>query len=115
MTDRPLILTSEQVRSIIAGEPLMLPGPQAPGTRYWLREMIRHPKRGGLSWLYDADAAPVEVPNEDIGAIIRWARAQKRARIPASHMPRFASRFTILIGGDLFPTVYRMNIDRVAQ
>src|SRR5262245_6130142 len=103
MTDFPINFTSAMVRDMMRGlDWATLPrqtnrlfsAPLAPGDRYWVREMIRHAQSGRSSWIYDSDKEPVEVPQTDVGDIIRWARAQKRARIPASHMPRMFSRFT---------------------
>ena len=111
MTEHALVLTTEMMRSLIGGETPTLAG--APGDTFWIREMIRPAKSGRPSFIYAADAEPVEVPEQDIGMVLMWSRAQGRRRVPAAKCPRFASRFTVVIGDDLTPTVHRRNIDRL--
>lgn len=112
-----IALGSHAIRMLLAGETIPIK-PQLPGI-YWVREMIRVAEKGPRRWVYSAGGDAVEVPQDRIGDVIQWSRAQKRAhrpcRVPASHMPRMFSRFTIEVHEGLAAIVYRQNIDQLVQ
>jgi hypothetical protein len=68
-----------------------------PGDRLWVRERIN--RVAGGSWQYEADKKPVELgrDNPRVSDMIAWAHHYERDYCPSIHMPRWASRITLII------------------
>lgn len=67
----------------------------APGDRLWVREALDMGFAGGFpicTCTYVADGAQVDLRPSPF-----WAGDQKRNRIPSIHMPRWASRLTLVV------------------
>lgn len=71
----------------------------SPGDRLWVREGLRCDD--GRRWLYAADNSLVSLPVGDprISGMVAWAHHQERASVTSIHMPRWASRMTLLVSG----------------
>jgi len=72
----------------------------SPGDRLWLRESIREGRVGeSEGWVYDADAAPIELAANDphVPVMVSWAHHRERSTCPSRYMPRWASRITLQV------------------
>jgi len=67
------------------------------GDRLWVRENL---VRQGQNWLYAADVTYLTLLASDprVSAMIAWAHHQERDNVNSIHMPRWASRLTLIVG-----------------
>ncbi len=71
----------------------------AAGDRLWVREsLFKHDMEG---WRYSADKSAVSLHKDHPGvsAMISWAHHKKGWSAPSIHMPRWASRLTLIVIG----------------
>lgn len=68
-----------------------------PGDRLWVRENLY--EDASNQWRYSADDALVSLPEHDprISAMIAWAHHKEGDQAPSIHMPRWASRLTLVV------------------
>lgn len=69
-----------------------------PGDRLWVREGLEIGK-SRIGWQYRADAVPIRMMNDDprVTQMIAWAHHRERDHCTAIHMPRWASRLTLIV------------------
>lgn len=68
-----------------------------PGDRLWVRESLqRSPER---HWRYAADGTVIVMPRTDprVTAMVAWAHHKEGDHAPSIHMPRWASRITLIV------------------
>ncbi|MCC6776689.1 MAG: hypothetical protein IT537_08645 [Hyphomicrobiales bacterium] len=68
-----------------------------PGDRLWIRENISRMANG--SWKYAADNKEISLFNHDpwVAEMVAWAHHEERESVPSIHMPKWASRITLLV------------------
>lgn len=116
MTDRPIIFSGPMVRALIEGRKTQTrrlawqsdPDPQAddwptiwqrvkPGDRLWVRETWDDPA-GERRPIYRADLSPEQQDESDrINRICRGLKGIASPWRPSIHMPRWASRLTLVV------------------
>lgn len=120
MTDIPIIFSAPMVRALLAGRKTMtrrlawregrlstisegmdIPSPWQkvrPGDRLWVRENMKWSEFKDC-WLYSADEAEVSLDADDprIAKMIGWAHHREQDYCPSIHMPRWASRLTLIV------------------
>ena len=109
MKDHPIIFSGEMVRVLLSGRKTMTrrlassPLRRArPGDRLWVRENVKlrsvGPLPGEVSLIYQADTDQMSAPIYD-----RFTKPGDKNRLkftgwtPSIHMPRWASRITLLL------------------
>lgn len=67
-----------------------------PGDRLWVRERM---SRVAEAWQYEADKTAVTLPagHPSVSTMIAWAHHYERDYCPSIHMPRWASRLTLVV------------------
>ncbi len=80
-----------------SGEHYWLRLPYAPCDRLYVREGLYCPNDAG--WWYRADDAPLELARTDprVPQMVAWAHHKEQNYTPSIHMPRWASRLTLLV------------------
>ena len=70
-----------------------------PGDRLWVRESVERDSYKNEDWLYSADETPVTLLAGDprVVQMIAWTHHQERHKVTAIHMPRWASRLTLVV------------------
>lgn len=68
-----------------------------PGDRLWVRESLKRLDDPG--WVYRADGEAISMSREDprVNAMIVWAHHKDGDHAPSIHMPRWASRLTLVV------------------
>ena len=66
-----------------------------PGDRLWCRENLICTGNG--IWRWRADDEHVYTSRQNESAMIAWAHHEERGSVPSIHMPRWASRITLVI------------------
>lgn len=68
-----------------------------PGDRLWVRENLVRMNSG--DWRYAADQKPVTLAHGDsrVAAMVAWAHHYDHDAAPSIHMPRWASRLTLIV------------------
>ena len=118
MTDHPIIFSASMVQALLAGRKTMTRrlrwiGKKAadghgfrespfarikPGARLWVREGLA---LGATSqaWKYRADDTLISMtwPDHRVAQMVAWAHHQERESVPSIHMPRWASRLTLVV------------------
>ncbi len=119
MTDYPIIFSAPMVRALLDGRKTMtrrlawrwmdvndnhtkLPSPWQrvkPGDRLWVRENLKKVGSPHHCWTYSADSLPVSLQRSDprTTAMIAWAHHKEGNSTPSIHMPRWASRLTLVV------------------
>jgi len=106
MTDRPIIFSGSMVRALLEGRKTqtrrLTSSPLArvqAGDRLWVRENLRASQTAevpGVQLTYDADGAAVPTV---LGSVLRTGKIPFPGSrgMPSIHMPRWASRLTLLV------------------
>lgn len=87
-----------------------------PGERLWVRENLTCVGDG--IWRYAADEQKIELNRDDpnVPAMIAWAHHQERGSVPSIHMPRWASRLTLVITATKIERVQDISMqDMIAE
>lgn len=66
-----------------------------PGDRFWVRENLTCVGDG--LWKYAADRAGVMALKASESTMVAWAHHEERGTVPSIHMPRWASRLTLIV------------------
>lgn len=85
------------------------------GDRLWVRERLFLTPEG---WRYFADKTLIQLDRGDprVSQMIAWAHHKELDYCPAIHMPHWASRFTLVVGGTKIEPVQKIsNADCVAE
>lgn len=95
----------KRASDLVAGNPCLMdasgrttaPSPWRtvkPGDRLWVRENLKRPEQ---LWRYSADDAKVICLAKHRGDAARWSDAKAHDHAPSIHMPRWASRLTLVV------------------
>lgn len=139
MTDIPIIMSGPMVLAALAGHktmtrrlaekptrtalvheddpPLRMTVPSRwqrvrPGDRLWVREALNWSKRG---WVYKADGALIQMNHDDprVAQMVAWAHHKEQEYAPSIHMPRWASRLTMVVTASKIEPVYDISDDDI--
>lgn len=114
MTDHPIIFSAQMIKALLAGRKSMTRRyawrtsgqddaesfptvwqKAKPGDRLWVRENLTC--IGDGIWRWAADDEHVYSSRESHSAMRAWAHHQERGSVPSIHMPRWASRLTLVV------------------
>lgn len=66
-----------------------------PGDRLWVRERLRCGGQG--IWRYHADDMSLAICGAPQTTMVAWAHHEERESVPSIHMPKWASRMTLIV------------------
>ena len=81
------------------------------GDRLWVRESLKRVGAPHHGWSYAADGVMVSLPRSDprVAAMIAWAHHKEGDNAPSIHMPRWASRLTLIVTATKIERVHEIS------